>query len=58
VQFDSGATAKETLRQLCELAGNTIQQIFADVLKSMNLREKAWPCWPGRLRTPHAVSVF
>ena len=33
VQFDSGATAKETLRQLCELADNTIQQIFADVLK-------------------------
>ena len=32
-QFDAGATAKETLRALCELADATIQQIFGDVMK-------------------------
>jgi [protein-PII] uridylyltransferase len=32
-QFDAGTTAKETLRQLCELADNTIHQTFADMIK-------------------------
>ena len=32
-QFDGGATAKQTLRALCEVADNTIQQIFAAVMK-------------------------
>jgi len=32
-QFDAGATARETLRQLCELADGTIHQTFADMLK-------------------------
>src|SRR6267142_547710 len=32
-QFDGGATAKQTLRALCEVADNTIQQIFAEVMK-------------------------
>src|SRR5215469_10976970 len=32
-RFDAGATARETLRALCELADNTIKQIFAEVLK-------------------------
>ena len=26
--FDNGASAQETLRQLCELADGTIQQVF------------------------------
>jgi len=33
VKFDAGASAKETLHALCELADNIIQQIFADVMK-------------------------
>jgi [protein-PII] uridylyltransferase len=32
-KFDAGASAKETLHALCELADNIIQQIFADVMK-------------------------
>ena len=32
-QFDAGATAKQTLRALCEVADRAIQQIFADVMK-------------------------
>src|SRR5262245_3029353 len=32
-QFESGASAKETLRQLCELADTTIHQTFADMMK-------------------------
>ena len=31
--FEAGATAKVTLRALCELADNTIRQIFGDVMK-------------------------
>ena len=33
MKFDAGASAKETLHALCELADNIIQQIFADVMK-------------------------
>jgi [protein-PII] uridylyltransferase len=32
-KFDAGASAKETLHALCELADNIIKQIFADVMK-------------------------
>src|SRR2546422_3714008 len=32
-RFDTGATARETLRGLCELADNTIRLIFGDVMK-------------------------
>ena len=32
-QFDGGATAKQTLRALCEVADDTIQQIFSAVMK-------------------------
>ena len=32
-QFDTGAAAKETLRQLCELADKTIHQTFADMMR-------------------------
>ncbi|HVO57490.1 MAG TPA: [protein-PII] uridylyltransferase [Dongiaceae bacterium] len=32
-QFDAGASAKETLRSLCELADRVIQQVFADAMK-------------------------
>jgi len=32
-QFDGGASAKQTLRALCEVADNTIQQIFSAVMK-------------------------
>src|SRR5215475_155912 len=32
-RFEGGATAKETLRALCELADSTITQIFLDVMK-------------------------
>ena len=31
--FESGASAKETLHALCELADRSIQQVFKDVLK-------------------------
>jgi len=32
-QFDAGATARETLRQLCQLADGTINQTFGDMLR-------------------------
>src|SRR5262245_31225401 len=32
-QFEAGATAKETLRQLCQLADGTIHRTFGDMLK-------------------------
>src|SRR5215467_2181251 len=32
-QFDAGASAKEALRQLCELADGTIHQTFGDMMK-------------------------
>ncbi len=32
-KFDAGASAKETLHALCELADKIIQQIFGDVMK-------------------------
>src|SRR6201981_63081 len=32
-QFDAGATAKETLRQLCELADGTIHQTFGNMMQ-------------------------
>src|SRR5215813_6973827 len=32
-QFDAGASAKQTLQQLCELADKTIHQTFADMLR-------------------------
>src|ERR1700756_4735307 len=32
-KFDAGASAKETLRALCELADQIIRQIFGDVMK-------------------------
>ena len=31
--FDSGATAQDTLRQLCELADESIQKVFAELLR-------------------------
>ena len=32
--FDNGASAQDTLRQLCELADRTIQQVFAELLRA------------------------
>jgi len=34
--FDSGATAQDTLRQLCELADDSIQKVFAELLRVRN----------------------
>jgi len=31
--FDNGASAQDTLRQLCELADGTIQQVFTELLR-------------------------
>ena len=35
--FDAGASAQETLRQLCELADGTIQQVFVELLRVRQL---------------------
>ena len=32
--FNSGATAQDTLRQLCELADESIQKVFAELLRT------------------------
>jgi [protein-PII] uridylyltransferase len=32
--FDGGATAQDTLRQLCELADNSIQKVFTELLRT------------------------
>jgi [protein-PII] uridylyltransferase len=34
--FDSGATAQDTLRQLCELADDSIQKVFSELLRVRN----------------------
>jgi len=34
--FESGAGARETLRQLCELADNTIKKVFGELLRVRN----------------------
>jgi [protein-PII] uridylyltransferase len=34
--FDNGASAQDTLRQLCELADDAIQKVFAELLKVRN----------------------
>src|SRR5271166_4600850 len=34
--FDSGATAQDTLRQLCELADDSIQKVFGELLRVRN----------------------
>ncbi len=34
--FDNGASAKDTLRQLCELADDVIQKVFAELLRVRN----------------------
>ena len=57
--FDSGATAQDTLRQLCELADNSIQKVFVELLR---VREYNWAgtllagAW--RLRSRNVVSLF
>src|SRR5271169_1662812 len=35
--FDNGASAQDTLRQLCELADGTIQQVFVELLRVRQL---------------------
>jgi [protein-PII] uridylyltransferase len=35
-QFEAGASARETLRALCELADRNIQQVFSEVLRANN----------------------
>src|SRR5215510_15892086 len=35
-QFEAGATARETLHALCELADNNVKQIFGEVLRVHN----------------------
>src|SRR5712692_11058286 len=32
-QFEAGASARETLRALCQLADNNIRQVFGEVLR-------------------------
>ncbi len=34
--FENGASAQDTLRQLCELADNTIRKVFAELLRVRN----------------------
>ena len=39
--FENGAGARETLRQLCELADNTIKKVFGELLQVRSVPGKA-----------------
>ena len=49
--FNSGATAQDTLRQLCELADESIQKVFAELLAdTRHNRSGTLSACPRRLR--------
>jgi len=62
-QFETGTSARETLRAQCELADRNVQQIFAEVLRVHDREPQGFACWRwegtgGACCFPTPISTF